>query len=852
MSELQRALDELRITGEWITHVTSWRRLDARPAQYAEAWPDLDPRLIQMLAAQGIEQLYTHQAQAVRQVLEGRHVVIITPTASGKTLCYHLPILQSLLRDSTACALCIFPTKALAQDQLHILRNSLTMLGLDSGIAATYDGDTPHSVRPQIRRQARILLSNPDMLHAGILPHHVQWRDLFARLRYIVLDELHTYRGVFGSHVANILRRLMRICHFYGSRPQFILCSATIANPDELAQRLIGQPVSVVSHSGAPRGELAFVFYNPPIVDQRLGLRRSTLAEACGLANHLLNHDVQTVIFGRSRLSVELALTQLHQDARRFGRDARTIRGYRGGYLPGERRHIEQGIREGTVRGIVATNALELGVDIGGLEASIMAGYPGTISSTWQQAGRAGRRNAQSVAVLVASSSPLDQYIVAHPDYFFGQSPERALINPDNLHVLVSHVKCALFELPFGDDERFGERDIREILTFLQESGLARHTRGAWHWTGDQYPAAEISLRAADPHCVSIIEQDDQSDRRTIGQLDRPNAPLFLHEGAIYLHEGQQYLVESLDWEAGIANVRPVSVDYYTEATASSRIVIERTLAEYQHPNLGLAYGDVTVTTRFSSYRRMRFGSLEHLGWGQINLPEQQLFTTACWLMVPNHVVQKLQEEGWWMGEHIESRGPSWPAQRERARKRDGYRCRVCGASERPGHQHDVHHIIPFREFKWIPGENENHVQANHLSNLITLCPSCHRRAEQQIAVQSTLAALSRVLGHLIPLWLMCDPHDIGMLSDIQAPQTGLPTIFIYDQIPGGIGLCEQIPHLYAELLSKAAELVRDCPCASGCPSCIGPTGETNDRPKQQLLRLIAALQSTSPYASTA
>jgi len=850
MADLKHVLDQLRLKGELVTHVTSWRVLEAHPPEYGQMPQELAPRLADMLAAQGIEQLYAHQTRAVQEVLAGHNVVVVTPTASGKTLCYNLPVLNALLHDRQVRALYLFPTKALAHDQLSHLQESAAFLGLGGCIAA-YDGDTPAGARAQIRASVRVLLSNPDMLHAGILPYHTRWREFFSHLDYVVIDEMHHYRGLFGSHVANVLRRMQRICQFYGSRPQFICSSATIANPMELAERLIERPVVLVSHSGAPRGERAFLFYNPPIVNQQLGLRRPTLLEVRPLASTLLDHDLQTVVFGRSRLAVELLLTYLREDATKAGRDPATIKGYRGGYLPTERRRIEEGLRDGRVRGVVATNALELGVDIGGLTACIMAGYPGTIASTWQQAGRAGRGREDSVALLVATSSPLDQYIISHPDYFFGQSPEHALVNPNNLYVLLSHLKCATFELPFKSGESYGNEDVGEMLAYLEEGGLVRRSGLAWHWAASTSPAHEISLRTADPNGVTICEQVEGEVRHTIGELDRGSVPLFLHEGAIYLHEGQQYLVESLDWEGGLALVRPVSVDYYTEASRSTTIHIERALAETSFPNMNLAHGEVMQTSRVSGYRRLRLGSQEHLGWGEVNLPEQQMLTTACWMTIPEELVARLREEGWWVGEHVGSRGPSWPAQRDKARRRDGYRCRWCGAPERPGRQHEVHHIRPFREFGWLPGENENHLQANALSNLITLCSSCHRRAEQNVSVQSTLSRLGRVIGHLIPLLLMCDPSDVSIHSEVQAAQTGLPTLFMVDNAPGGAGLSEEIPSLFGELLSKAADLVRDCPCVSGCPSCIGPADEAEQQAKQQVLRLIAALQESPQEPGT-
>jgi len=840
LTELAAFLEQLRHAPDMAASITAWRVLPARPANYGP-WPEgLDPRLADMLATQGIERLYAHQSRAVQHALAGRDVVIVTPTASGKSLCYHLPVLHTLLQDPSARALYLFPTKALAYDQWHSLEEFTETLGLRAGIA-TYDGDTPRNRRTQIRQAARVLLSNPDMLHVGILPYHTQWHAFFSNLRYIIIDEMHQYRGIFGSHVANVLRRLSRICRFYGSAPQFICTSATIANPVELASRLTDHTPELVAENGAPLGQRTFVFYNPPIVDDRLGLRRSALDEAQTVANQLLQRDVQTVVFARSRLATELLLTYLRQDAARLGRDPQTVQGYRAGYLPTDRRRIEGDLRTGQARGIVATNALELGVDIGGLDACVMAGYPGTIASTWQQAGRAGRGTEQSGAVMIASASPLDQYMINHPDYFFGRSPEHALVNPDNLYVLLAHTRCAAYELPYTDEELAKNPQLAEILAFLEQEGTMHADRGSYHWTGDGMPSQELSLRTADAQIITIVAQEPNGRAHTIGQIDRPSSPLLLHEGAVYLHEGEQHLVRSLDWESGRAIVEPVQVDYYTQASQSTKIDIERVLGERRQANRLLAHGEVLLTWKVTGYKRLRFGTQEHLGWGEVDLPEQQMLTSACWMCVPQHVVDRLQQEGWWVGEHVDSRGPSWPRQRDAARQRDGYRCRLCGAPERDGQQHHVHHVVPFREFHWIPGQNENHREANRLTNLLTLCPSCHHKVEQNVAVQSTLSSLGRVLGNLAPLFLMCDPHDVSIFSDVQARQTGLPTIFFLDRIPGGVGLSEELQEVFPELLHSAAELIHDCPCPAGCPSCVGP-GEPGGKTKEQVLRLIAAL----------
>ncbi len=841
MTDLQFVRQQIRDDSQLMANVTSWRTLDAKGAAYGDAPDGLDADLKALLRKRGTPRLYGHQSLAVRQALKDEHVVVVTPTSSGKTLCYNVPVLQSLLRQPRACALYLFPTKALAHDQLHTLRTDVRHLGLDVPIAA-YDGDTPRSRRRRLRDESGIILTNPDMLHVGILPHHTQWRDFFSHLRYIVIDEIHTYRGVFGSHVANVFRRLKRICRFYGSDPQFICSSATIANPVELARGLIEEGVVLISENGAPRGRRDVIFYNPPIIDRQMGLRRSPLLEAQTLAGRMLEADLQVVVFGRSRRTVEKLLLQLRQEAGHHNYSAPQVRGYRGGYLPGERREIERGLKEGTVRCVVATNALELGIDIGSLQACILVGYPGTVASTWQQIGRAGRGREESIAFLVASMSPLDQYLISHPRYLFGRSPEHALVNGDNLCILLDHIKCAAAELPFTSQDDYGSEDLQRILTLLQKEGTVRKSREKWYWTANAAPAHQFSLRSARQDDIVVCQQNGD-EQEVIGHIDRASAPVWVHEGAIYLHEGQRYLVESLDWEDGFAHVRAVEVDFYTEASQNTRIDIQETVEERPKAHMHLARGQVMLTTRATSYRRLRLGTMEHLGWGEIDLPEQTMLTSACWLRVADQVVSRLRDEGWWDEREDGSRGPNWPAQSEKARRRDGHRCRQCGAPQRPGRKHDVHHIRPFREFNWLPGKNENYRQANALSNLITLCPRCHRQAEQAVAVRGTLAHLAHVVRHVIPLHLMCDYRDIGVSSDSECSQTGGPTIFIYDRIASGVGLSDETFRLYEQLLRGASELVRDCPCEGGCPSCIGVTGLSHGREKAQVLRLIDGLK---------
>src|SRR6188474_3226634 len=566
--------------------VTAAHRLPAITASFAPYPSGTDERLVATLGSRGVDRLYTHQAEAFEHVLAGRNVVTITPTASGKTLCYNGPVLNAILQDSSTRALYLFPTKALAQDQLAELHELSELVTHDSDLQVgvfTYDGDTPQDARRAIRGRAHIVLSNPDMLHSGILPHHPRWAKLFENLKFVIVDELHAYRGVFGSHLANIMRRLRRVCRHYGSDPIFICSSATIANPRELAERLIGRPFELVEKSGAPRGEKFFLFVNPPVVNAQLGIRRSYLAEARRVSLEFLRHNLQLILFAQSRLAVEILTTYLKDAFHGPPGAADVIRGYRGGYLPNRRREIERGLREGQVRAVVSTNALELGIDIGALDVSVMAGYPGTIAATWQRAGRAGRRTTRSAAVLVASSAPIDQFIVRNPSYFFDASPEHALINPDNLHILLDHVKCAAFELPFTTDEQFCTHagsdgvDVQAVLSVLAEEGFVHLADGQWNWTNESYPADAVSLRSVSSDNFVVV--DCTNGERVIGETDFTSGPATLHEKAIYIVEGQLFQVERFDFDGRKAYVRSVDCDYYTNAITYTKVTILDTFA---------------------------------------------------------------------------------------------------------------------------------------------------------------------------------------------------------------------------------------------------------------------------------
>ncbi len=613
--------------------VRAIRREPARLGEYLPIPEALDPRIKALLNHRGIEQLYSHQAEAFRQIEDGRNIVVVTPTASGKTLCYNLPVLNRLAREPDSRAMYLFPTKALAEDQLHELHACVEEMGSDLCVH-TFDGDTPQDARKAIRQRANVVLTNPDMLHSGILPHHTKWARMFENLRYIVIDELHHYRGVYGSHFANVLRRLARLCEFYGSKPQFICCSATIANPRELAEALTAQPFALIDRSGAPTGERYMVLYNPPVVNRQLGIRRSYINETRRLAMEFLDHGQQILVFANNRLATEILVTYLKDACDRGSIPTESVRGYRGGYLPRERREIEQRLRAGEIRAVVATNALELGIDIGSLDAVVMAGYPGTIASTWQRAGRAGRRQSPSAAVLVASSAPLDQFVVEHPEYFFDRSPEHAHINPDNLEILLAHLKCAAFELPIAEGEKFGPHETGELCIYLQEAGFVHKSAQSWHWTSETYPADTVSMRAVTSDNFVVV--DITGEPKVIAEVSFPTALTALHEKAIYLHEARQYQVERFEYDERKAYVKRVDCDYYTDSIDYTQVAeLARAESKPMGPVL-CAHGDVRVNRQIVGFKKIKFYTLENVGAGKLQLPEQEMHTTAFWLHWPS------------------------------------------------------------------------------------------------------------------------------------------------------------------------------------------------------------------------
>ena len=749
--------------------------IPSAPAEFSPLPSDLRPELAKALANRGIDRLYSHQASAYKAVRSGSHLVVVTPTASGKTLCYNLPVLQRLLENPERRALYLFPTKALAQDQLAELGALKAGLPIDVRVD-TYDGDTPPGRRTAIREAGHIVMTNPDMLHSGVLPHHTRWRRLFSSLDFVVIDELHTYRGLFGSQVANVIRRLKRICAFYGSNPTFICASATIANPRQLAERLLEvENIELVDRSGAPRGERRLIFYNPPLVNRELGVRRSSMLEARRIAATWIRSGVQTIVFCKSRLQVEVMLSYLRQELAPRLDTQKRVRGYRAGYLPLQRREIEAGLRAGDITGVVSTNALELGIDIGSLQAAVLVGYPGTIASTWQQLGRAGRRSG-SVGVFVASSSPLDQFIVRHPEYFLSSDPEEGLIDPNNLLLLAGHLQAGLFELPFEEEEKLGSADVQELLNVFAEDGSVTHTpTGRWFWSRQAFPAEEVHLRRIAADNVVIIDTSHPRPQ-VIGEMDQFSAQVLLHEEAVYLHEGAQFHVDRLDWDEKKAYVRPVEVDYYTDAMSAVSVQVLDTFAGPDGGEVARSHGELKITALASMFKKIRFHTHENIGSGPIHLPEQTLHTTGYWIT-------------------FEGNGVSCPLE-----GRDSF-----ARSAKQGGGRDASHL---RE-----------------------------------SLEAGLQGVAHSLQHVASLRLMCDPRDLGTVAEVRSITTLLPTVTVYEVYPGGVGYSQRMYELHRSLLEAAADLVRECPCPAGCPSCVGPL-HLVEGAKSACLRLLSSSDS--------
>ncbi|MCU7945140.1 MAG: DEAD/DEAH box helicase [Candidatus Thiodiazotropha sp. (ex Cardiolucina cf. quadrata)] len=767
-----------RITGELVMPATSGR--------YRPLPATLDPRLIDALHNRGIDQLYTHQAAAWESVQAAQHTVIVTPTASGKTLCYNLPVLQAALQDR-AKALYLFPTKALAQDQVAELTalNETVSLGVR---AFTFDGDTPGDARKAVRTRGDIVVTNPDMLHQGILPHHTKWAQFFETLRFVVIDEMHSYRGVFGSHVASVLRRLQRICRFYGSDPLFILCSATIANPAELAGELINRDVFAITESGAPQGAKHLLLWNPPVVNADLGIRASARSQTTRITKLAVKNGLKSIVFAQSRLMVEV-LTKYLKDA--FDHDPRypaRVAAYRGGYLPTERRAMERQLRQGQLDCVVSTSALELGVDIGALDLCVLNGYPGTIAGTWQRLGRAGRRQRTAVGVLIASSLPLDQYIIRNPDFFLGASPEQARIDPDQLLILLDHIRCAAFELPFSEGEAFGKQQLAEMLAYLEEHGIVHREGKQWHWMADSYPANSVSLRSVAEGNFVVIDATAGA-KSVIAEVDYSSAPMTIYPGAIYMIQSAPYQVERLDWEGRKAFVSRTRADYYTDAIDYTRLKILERFDEERPAQHAVAQGEVHLVKRFVGYKKIRYYSHENVGYGKINLPDQEMHTTAVWWQLNPHALDEVF------------------CSRQAALDGflgAGYALHIVAAMRMLSEPRDIGRAVGDGDAKWFATLGTN-----------------------------GRGQLRDTSGEAL------DPVQLIHFT---------PTLFLYDNYPGGIGITAPLYESRTVIVADAQLLVSDCECAQGCPSCIGPILASDEvrgySPKQVALQLIALIST--------
>lgn len=764
-----------------------------RAAKHVDFPPGLDPCLAGALRERGIDRLYSHQREAWDHVAAGRHVVVVTPTASGKTLCYNLPVIQAALAGHSK-ALYLFPTKALSQDQVaEILElNAAGQLGVR---AMTFDGDTPGDARRAVRTHADIVVSNPDMLHQGILPHHAKWAQFFENLRYVVIDELHTYRGVFGSHMANVIRRLRRIARFHGADPVFILCSATIANPRELAERLLGEPVAAVTDSGAPQGAKRLLVWNPPVVNADLGLRASARSQTTRIARAAVKLGLKTIVFANARLEVEV-LTKYLKDV--FDPDPRKparVAAYRGGYLPTERRDKERKLRAGQLDCVVTTSALELGVDIGALDVCVLNGYPGSVAAALQRLGRAGRRQRGALGVLVCSSDPLDQYLARNPEFFLGASPEHARIDPDQLLVLMDHVRCAAFELPFEAGEGFGGLPVVEALDYLAEQGLVHREGDRWHWIADSYPANAVSLRSLAEGNFVVIDITDGA-ATIIAEVDYSSASVTLYEGAIYLIQSAPWQVERLDWTGRKAFVRQVKADYYTDAIDYTKLKV---LAEFEADERATgrcAHGEVHVVRRVAGYKKIRYYTHENIGYGNVNLPDHEMHTTAVWWEVTPEALDQAFDD--------------------RFEALDGF----LGAAYALHHMAALVSLAELRDIGRSVGDGE-----------------------------AGWSAVRDGTGRGSARSLAGDPVDV---SRNRLPFH--PAVYLYDHFPGGIGISAPLYDLRHEVLDRALDLVTHCACTHGCPACVGPVLAPDPRrpssPKQAAATVLGLMRSQAAPAA--
>lgn len=789
-------------------HFALQRELPAQQAQVVDGNPPVAPEMRARMHLLGISRLYVHQAAALDHVAAGEHLLVTTGTASGKSLCYNLPVCAKLLGKDQATALYIFPTKALAQDQARRAAQWLPGPAAGKGIVI-YDGDTAKNKRAALRRKARVLITNPDMLHVAILARHTVFKDFFRKLAFVVVDEIHSYGGVFGSHVANLFERLRRVSRFYGSKPRFIMASATIANGAKLAGWLAGERVQVVNRDGAAKPRRVLLAINPPLLDKRLGIREDYLRTTLDVVGELLQQGIRTLVFVQSRRQVE----QLIRTFKDGLATPHVVSGYHAGYLPGERRDIESRWRQGGLQVLVATSALELGMDIGDVQAVVLAGYPGTSSAFWQRLGRMGRRRRMSVAVFIASAGPLDQYMVNHPEYFFNQQGEQVFIHPGNAHIMRQHIRCALYELPFSDQEPFlaaDKRFVRQTLESLVQKGEAVRHGKRWFWLGGARPARQVSLRHAGRERLRLL-----AGKRVIAIIDRSRAMWEAHPGAVYLHNGISYLV--LRCTGNRAILKPKDTDYYTLPLSKTTIQAVNVYERQPQAKGERVYGELTLTVQVTGYREILWDTNQEIGRHDLDMPETVLQTEACWYVLPRHVIADLREHGLWSND-TPRYGGDWRTIRTQVLTRDKNTCRFCGAVQERSFLH-VHHLRPIKQFVQVE-------QANRLDNLVTLCPRCHQRAEALVRTRTGLSGLAFLLRRLVPALLHCRTGDVSLFSEYPSKlaQKGAALV-IWERVAKGIGLARGLFGFGKKPFVQAAEVLSRCACRQGCPACVGPPG---------------------------
>lgn len=799
---------------------------------------DMHPELVSLINLMGIRTLYGHQLETYELINQGKNAVINTGTASGKTLAFQLPVLNQCFKENLSTALFVYPTKALAYDQLTNLQEYNAAIKtinnkMDFRIGI-YDGDTPKGQKAKIRKASRILLTNPDMLHYAILPYHTNWENFLLNLRYIVVDEIHTYRGVFGSHVGNVFRRLQRVFDLNGVSPQIICTTATIGNPKEFAEKLFEREFSLVEKDASPHGKKHFILYNPPIINKELGVRKSALQEAVRVTSDLLDFDIQTLIFQISRRSVEISLRKLREI---YPLNTENIQAYRSGYLASERRVLESDLRKGKIKALFSTNALELGIDIGSLSAVVIAGYPGTIASTLQQMGRAGRHQEPSLAMMIASPMPIDQYLVQHPDFIFGNSPENVLINPDNPLILFHHLRCASHELFFQEGDSFGSLDWKEIEPFfevLKDEGNLFYANNRYIWISDLYPAAELSLRNMDGGPIKLIEIVEEQEV-LIGQIDYSSSLWMVHPGAVYLHLGENYVVTALDLSQSKAFLTRKMTLHYTEPKRDTEIELKKIISTKSINNYQICFGDIDVTSQITAYKERLWETHEILREEPLDLPKVELSTEASWIRFSEVMVNQLRKTAMWNNDPIDY-GKNWAKTRELILERDQFTCQLCKTVEDNKTNFHIHHKTPIRIFSSI-------TEANQPNNLVTLCVKCHQRVEVNVKIRSGLAGVGYIIRSLAPLFLMCDLSDIEVhLDPASKMNDGLPICMLYDTIPYGIGLSQKLYAVFPQIIKASLNLAINCGCEDGCPACIGPVAENGYGSKKESIAILTLL----------